>query len=139
MPSRIPAPGDVLVYGYLWSHESDIGRDEPVKERPCVVVLAVGDDPNPQILVAPITSRDPRRDDAISLSPGALGLNRASWIIPWELNAFLWPGPDIGRAPQPAGAWWRLGALTPALRQRLRAAVEAGLLNRRARITRRPD
>lgn len=127
----------MLSYGYLWSHESDVGREDPIKQRPCVVVLAVGDGPNPQVIVAPITSRDPRREDAISLSEGALGLNRRSWIIPWELNAFRWPGPDIEPAMKPAGAWWRIGALTPALRQRLRLAVEAGLKARRAVVTRR--
>lgn len=129
----------MLTYGYLWSHESDVGRDDPVKERPCVIVLAVGDGPNPQVLVAPITSRDPKRDYAIGLSAGALGLNRPSWIIPWELNAFRWPGPDVGPAPRAAGAWWRIGALSPTLRQKLRAAVEAGLKDRRARGTQRGE
>ncbi len=136
-PSRRPAPGDVLAYGYLWSHESDNGRDDPVKERPCVVVLAVGEGEHPLITLAPITCRDPGRPDAIGLSAGALGLGRPSWIVPWELNVFQWPGPDVGRAPRPFGAWWRMGALSPELRRRLREGVEAALKTRRARVTRR--
>ena len=55
--SRNPAPGDVLAYGFLWSHEADTGRDDPTKTRPCVVVLAVGEGEHPQVIVAPITSR----------------------------------------------------------------------------------
>ncbi len=136
-PSRLPAPGDVLPYGFLWSHQFENARENPVKERPCVIVLAVGEGRNPQVIVAPVTSRDPRREDAIGLSAGALGLDRPSWIIPWELNAFRWPGPDVGRAARPAGAWWRIGALAPHLRQRLRDAVEAALKERRAKIARR--
>jgi|GEM_PF-2442241 len=138
-PSRLPAPGDVLPYGFLWSHQSEAGREDPVKERPCVVVLAVGQGPNPQLIVAPVTSRDPRRQDAIALSAGALGLDRPSWIVPWELNVFRWPGPDVGRAARPAGAWWRIGALAPDLRRRLRGAVETALKDRRAKVARRTE
>ena len=134
-----PSPGDVLAYGYLWSHESDTGRDDPVKERPCVVVLSVGEGDHPLVTVAPITSRPPVRAGAIALSPGAVGLGRASWIIPWELNVFQWPGPDIGRAPHPAGAWWRMGALAPGTRRALRESIEAALRARKARIVRRME
>ena len=104
-----------------------------------MVVLAVGDGAFPQVVVAPITSRDPADPAAIALGPGALGLDRASWIIPWELNAFQWLGPDVGRAPVPAGAWWRLGSLRPALRTLLADRVEAALKSRRARVTRRTE
>lgn len=137
--SRRPAPGDVLPYGYLWSHESDAGRDDPVKERPCVVVLAVGEGDHPQVIVAPITSRDPGRAEAIALSPAAVGLGRPSWIIPWELNTFQWLGPDVGRAPDPSGAWWRIGALAPELRRVLRERVAAALKGRRARVMKRTE
>ncbi len=137
--NRRPAPGDVLPYGYLWSHESDAGREDQTKERPCVVVLAVGEGDHPQVLVAPITSRDPARADAIPLKPGAVGLDRPSWIIPWELNSFQWLGPDVGRAPKPNGAWWRIGVLSPALRRVLRERVEVELENRRVRVTRRTE
>ena len=101
------------------------------------MVLAVGEGRHPRIIVAPITTRDPRSGDAIGLSAGALGLDRPSWIIPWDLNAFQWPGPDVRPATRPFGAWWRMGALTPALRRRLRDAVAAALKDRRARMTAR--
>lgn len=129
----------MLTYGFLWSHESESGRDDPAKERPCVVVLAVGDGPNPLVTVAPITSRPPARAGAIPVSLAAIGLDRASWIIPWELNVFRWPGPDLGRAIHPAGAWWRHGALTADVRRRLREHVEAALRERRARLSRRSE
>jgi mRNA-degrading endonuclease toxin of MazEF toxin-antitoxin module len=136
---RRPAPGDVIPYGYLWSHESDAGREEPVKERPCVVVLAVGVGENPIILVAPITSQEPEKPDAIPLSAGAVGLNRPSWIIPWEVNTFRWIGPDVGRAANPVGAWWRLGALAPELRNLLADRVQAFLVQRKGRIVQRTE
>jgi mRNA-degrading endonuclease toxin of MazEF toxin-antitoxin module len=136
-PNRLPTPGDVLTYGYLWSHESEIGREDSTKERPCVVVLAVGAGDHPRVIVAPITSRHPGREDAIALSVGALGLNRPSWIIPWELNSFQWPGPDVRPAAQPIGAWWRMGALTLVLRRRLREAVARALEERRSRMIER--
>jgi len=136
---RLPAPGDVLPYGDLWSHESDAGRDDPAKERSCVVVLAVGEGEHPLVTVAPITSRDPGRPGAVALDGRGVALDRASWIIPWELNVFRWPGPDVGRAPNPIGAWWRFGALTPEMRRKLREAIEAALTARTARIVRRSD
>lgn len=134
-----PLPGDVLVYGFLWSHEAETGRDYPVKDRPCVVVLAVGEGDHPMVTVAPITTLEPDRAGAIQLSPGAVGLRRASWVVPWELNVFKWPGPDIGRAERPAGAWWRIGALAPDLRRALRNQIEAALHLRRVRLTRRSE
>ena len=134
---RRPQPGDVLFYSFLWSDEAAAGREDARKERPCVVVLAVGDEPHPTILVAPITSRDPNDPRAIPLKVGAPGIVRPSWIVPWEINEFTWPGPDIGRAPSPAGAWWRLGGLAPALRnalaERLAAELRTGRLKRTAR------
>src|SRR5580704_11990513 len=95
---RPPAPGDIIAYNYLWSHEAAAGREDAAKERPCVIVLAVGEGEHPTTVVAPITSQDPGREDAVSLSLGMAGLSRRSWIIPWELNSFRWPGPDLGRA-----------------------------------------
>jgi mRNA-degrading endonuclease toxin of MazEF toxin-antitoxin module len=136
---RRPAPGDILPYSFLWSHEFDFGRDEAVKQRPCVVVLAVGPGENPTVTVAPITSREPELPGAIPLRPSAHGLDRASWIIPRELNTFRWLGPDVGAAPRPFGAWWRLGALSPDLRRRLRESVETALVARRPRIQRRSE
>lgn len=134
-----PRPGDVIAYAFLWPDQADDGRQDAVKDRPCVVVLAVGDGPDPQVAVAPITSRDPRDSDSIPLSAGAVGLNRRSWIIPSALNVFRWPGPDLRRASRPSGAWWRLGSLGPELRNRLADRIKAGLERRTARLVPRED
>lgn len=134
---RRPQQGDVLPYSFLWFSQAVSGREDAEKERPCVVVLAVGDGVHPTVLVAPITSRDPADPRAIPLKVGAPGVVRPSWVVPWELNEFTWPGPDVGRAPSPVGAWWRLGALAPALRnllaERLAAELQAGRLKRTGR------
>jgi len=137
---RLPAPGDVLTYAFLWSHERDAGRLDAQKERPCVVVLAVGEGDHPHVTVAPITSRRPDRPGAIALPPhAALGLTRPSWIVPWELNRFRWIGPDVRPAQRPAGAWWRVGVLAPHLRRELRERVQAALLARSARLSPRTE
>jgi hypothetical protein len=137
--ARRPAPGDVIAYSYLWSHEAAAGREEAAKERPCVVVLAVGDGETPNIVVAQITSRQPDRADAIALSLGRAGLSRPSWIIPWEVNVFRWRGPDVGRAAIPAGATWRLGSLAPPLRRLLADRVGVLLRARAASVVRRTE
>jgi hypothetical protein len=35
-----PHPGLVISYAYLWAEESDQGREEGVKDRPCAIVVA---------------------------------------------------------------------------------------------------
>jgi hypothetical protein len=136
---RRPSPGDVIAYSYLWSHEAAAGREDAAKERPCAIVLAVGEGEHPDVVVAPITSQAPAREGAIVLDLGVAGMNRRSWIIPWELNVFRWPGPDLGRAGAPAGAAWRLGALSPRLRALLAERVAALLKARTADIVRRSE
>ncbi len=135
----LPQPGDVISYAFLWPDQADEGRDEAVKDRPAVVVLAAGEGPNPRVIVAPITSRPPADHDAIPLSAGALGLDRPSWIIPSALNAFIWPGPDLRPAANPVGAWWRIGALSPALRSLLADRIQDGLKRRAARVVPREE
>jgi hypothetical protein len=61
----------------------------------------------------------------IALAAGAFGLSRRSWIVTSELNLTVWPGPDLRPARAPAGAWWRYGRLSHALRLRLAAGVRA--------------
>ncbi|HZZ36542.1 MAG TPA: hypothetical protein VFE03_12510 [Caulobacteraceae bacterium] len=102
-------------------------------------MLAVGEGEHPEVMVAPITSREPGRRDAIQLGAGAVGVDRGSWIIHWELNVFVWPGPDVGAAAAPAGAWWRIGALAPSLRVRLADLIRDGLRARAVSITRRTE
>jgi hypothetical protein len=51
-----PETGLVISYSYLWRHQSDAGQTEGVKDRPCVIVLAVKHLENgaPVVTVAPI-------------------------------------------------------------------------------------
>jgi mRNA-degrading endonuclease toxin of MazEF toxin-antitoxin module len=99
-----PQPGLVLCYSYLWHREHRAGRQEGVKDRPCVVVLAVERprDGAVTVHVAPVTHRAPD-DPAVALElPAAvkrhLGLDaQRSWVVLDELNAFIWPGFDLRR------------------------------------------
>jgi len=85
----------------LWSHEADAGKEEGLKDRPVVVVVAVENvSGKTQILVAPVTHSEPRSPQSGIEIPinvkRDLGLdNDRSWIILTELNRFIWPGPDI--------------------------------------------
>jgi hypothetical protein len=96
-----PQPGLVLRYAYLWRSEADRGKDEGVKDRPVVVVLAVKRDGNHiRVVVAPVTHTPPTNvDAAVEIPPqtkSRLGLDDApSWIVTSELNHFNWPGPDL--------------------------------------------
>ena len=100
-----PIPGLVISYSYLWKTEQDDSREEGVKDRPCVVILAVEEkEGSLTVLVAPITHTPP--DDSgskIALSVRTrqrLGWdNEDSWVVITELNKFVWPGPDIRPIP----------------------------------------
>jgi hypothetical protein len=56
-----PQPGLVISYAYLWHHEHRAGREEGVKDRPCVVILAVQSaaDGTTMVRVAPVTHSPP--------------------------------------------------------------------------------
>ena len=108
----LPAPerGMVLSYAYLWHSEHARGREEGLKDRPCVVVLAVEDKGADGwlVLVAPITHRPPAIAEAAVEIPlptkRRLGLDEArSWIVVTEGNRFAWPGPDRTYAPSHPG------------------------------------
>jgi hypothetical protein len=77
-----------------------ISQDERIKDRPCVIVLAVQQAAGGRVVtVAPVTRSPPRNaDDGIELPPAVerrFGVNdQRSWIIATEANRFLWPGPD---------------------------------------------
>lgn len=100
---RLPAPetGLVVRYAYLWRDEAMRGREEGVKDRPCVVVLALkSGNAETHALVAPITHSPPRPEANAVEVPAAtasrLGLDeQRSWIVTHEMNSFVWPGPDL--------------------------------------------
>jgi hypothetical protein len=97
-----PRPGLVISYAFLWHEEHRRGREEGVKNRPCVIVISSlrSDDGATIVRVAPITHRSP--DDpvmAIELPLSVkkhLGLDdQRSWIMLDEMNVFEWPGFDL--------------------------------------------
>jgi hypothetical protein len=59
----IPTPeaGLVIYYAYLWHHEHHAGREEGLKDRPSVIVLAVEreSDGSTIVTVVPVTHRVP--------------------------------------------------------------------------------
>lgn len=96
-----PERGLVISYGYLWRFEYERGREEGVKDRPCVIILAVEDRGDRRVVtVAPITHVPPAMPEAAVEIPLAtkrrLGLDEArSWVVVSEGNTFAWPGPDL--------------------------------------------
>jgi len=96
-----PERGLVISYAYLWHSEYKQGREEGVKDRPCVIILAVENSDGDQIVtVAPLTHSTPASAQNAVEIPAAtkrrLGLDDArSWIVVTEGNRFAWPGPDI--------------------------------------------
>ncbi len=95
----------VISYAYLWRGEHEQGRDEGVKYRPAVIVLAAKDHEGDTIvIVAPITLGAPSNaEDAIELPTATktrLGLDsERSWVVVSEVNRFVWPGPDLAPVP----------------------------------------
>ncbi len=92
-------------YSYLWKREAEAGREEGAKDRPCAVVLAVGDeDGRMRVLALPLTHSLPQPpDEGVELPQPMklrLGLDgERSWIIVSEANDFTWPGPDLRFLP----------------------------------------
>ena len=41
MAITTPDPGLVISYAYVWGHEAQAGQEEGLKDRPCVIALAV--------------------------------------------------------------------------------------------------
>jgi hypothetical protein len=68
---RFPEPyaGLVIRYAYLWKRESDTGRDEGTKDRPCEIVMSVIDESGEkEVLVLPITHSPPANPtDAVEI------------------------------------------------------------------------
>lgn len=142
MPLPDPQPGLVISYAYLWRDQQDQGRDEGVKDRPCVVVLAVRQEEGERIVtVAPITHSPPgNAQDAIELPAATkhrLGLDdQKSWIVATELNRFLWPGPDLRPVPGKSGEF-TYGSLPKQLMLQLRERVTELRRDRRFRMVSR--
>jgi hypothetical protein len=137
-----PVPGLVISYAYLWRDQQGQGREEGVKDRPCVVVVAVRQEEGERVVtVAPITHTPPRHPkDAIELPSATkrrLGLDgERSWIVATELNRFLWPGPDLRPVPGKQGVF-AYGGLPKQLTVQLKERIAALHRDRRFRMVSR--
>jgi len=117
-----PEPGLVIRLSYLWRRDHDEGRDEGVKDRPCVIISRSREG---RVFVLPITHSSPKTERlAMELPPRVkahLGLDEArSWVVLDECNSFDWPGYDL-RAN--AKGRFDYGRLPPRLFERIRDAL----------------
>lgn len=92
--------GRVVAYAYLWNREHEHGAEEGLKDRPCVILGALGDEGAKTAFVLPITHAEPEdKRHAVEIPPKVkqyLGLDESrSWIMCNEVNAFAWPGFDL--------------------------------------------
>lgn len=103
MADTVPvAPGDVIHYSYLWGYEEREGHAEGRKDRPCAVMI-VHSGKN-IVGVCPVTHSPPKDGHGVEVPArtcARLGLDDRApcWIITTEMNQFVWPGPDIRKAP----------------------------------------
>lgn len=102
-----PQLGPVISYAYLWHHEHRAGREEGVKDRPCVIILALHSaaDGATMVRVAPVTHSLPDNPATAFELPQAvkrhLGLeDDRPWIVIDEVNEFTWPGFDLRPLPR---------------------------------------
>jgi hypothetical protein len=102
----------VISYAYLWHHEYRAGRQEGVKDRPCVIIVSVRNatDGSTMVRVAPVTHSPPDNPLAAFEIPKAvkrhLGLDSdRSWIVLDEVNEFAWPGFDLRSIPSARGSF----------------------------------
>ena len=134
-----PASGLVIRYDYLWHDEAAAGREQGVKDRPCLVITNMLDKKgNTRALIAPITHSEPAPGEGIEIPARVkhhLGLDEErSWIITTELNDVDWNDPGVipAKATQ-----CEYGFLPPKLAQAALDDARAHLANRNLAITRR--
>lgn len=111
MPEFKPQIGLVIRHAYLWWNDARKGREEGMKDRPCVIVhLRQNEYQETETFIAPITHTPPTVPEKAIKIPSAtkkrLGLDEAaSWVITTEVNRFVWPGPDVRMVPGGALAY----------------------------------
>ena len=129
MPLPAPEVGLVLSYEFLWSRESEAGRDRGKKIRPSVVVLATRTERGQtSVTVAPMTHSEPRANTHAVEVPTRvkqhLGLDsKRSWVICDELNEFVWPGLDLYPVPRGRPGQFDYGFIPPALYEKIRDII----------------
>jgi hypothetical protein len=124
-----PTPGLVVRFDYLWLDERRAGRVEGIKDRPCVVILALegGASGVQRVIVAPVTHAPPTDPAAAHEIPTAvkaqLGLDDArSWIVVSEINRVRWD--DAGFVPVAPGRW-HYGRIPSGLWKSVRNTIQA--------------
>jgi hypothetical protein len=135
-----PVPGLVVRYSYLWYREHLVGREEGQKDRPCAIVAAIRTDgeQNLHVLVLPVTHTPPESPELAVEIPmlvkQRLHLDAEhSWVVVSEWNEFIWPGPDLRRAPGGGEGTVAYGMLPPALFGSIRGRFLALVRDRRGR------
>jgi hypothetical protein len=97
-----------------------------------------------ELLVVPVTTREPRRgDEAIEMPARVrqhLGLtDERCWIIVNELNRFTWPGPDIRPVRREGDVNPRYGAIPARLFDQARAKLAEVAQAGRLKVTKRTE
>ena len=143
IPSLPPVAGSVIRYRYLWNREAASGREEGGKDRPVALVVARSPNEGPFIVV-PITHTPPTHPATAIELPAAekrrLGLDRdRSWIFLTEINAFVWPGPDLRPVAARHPTTVVYGSLTKALYTQVLTRIQDQVRRRRLRTVSRTD
>jgi hypothetical protein len=134
---KTPFPGMVVRYSFLWSSEARAGETEGRKDRPCVVITAVGRevDGRFRVRVLPITHRptEPSRSVALPIKVKRhLGLDLDdSWIVLDEVNELIWPGVDLRPVSRRKPGVWTYGVLPIEIFEEIRTKLRLQLQQRR--------
>ena len=93
-----PQLGLVLSYAYLWHHEHEAGRSEGVKDRPCVIVLALARPGEGRTLVrvVPVTHTPPTNPQTAFELPPAVK-NHLGQTDATRLSSLFNPSPSAAR------------------------------------------
>ncbi len=102
----------VVRYDFLWWAERQAGQENARKNRPAVVVLvATTEEELIRVMVAPVTTVPPSPEEQGVEIPKKvqehIGLDsgKPCWVLPTEINRFIWPGFDLQPLPGETGAY----------------------------------
>ena len=134
---KVPFPGMVVRYSFLWNDEARAGETEGRKDRPCVIVTAISRTPDGRyrVRVLPITHRPTEPGRSIAIPPRVkrhLGLDAdASWIVLDEVNEFFWPGVDLRPVSRLKPGVWTFGVLPTEIFNEIRTKLRHIVQQRR--------